>query len=430
MARFRGLLHHSEHAGAEGRNLAGRNSPLGQRYCCILRRHWPAHGSCARKGLLRVLTAAFLALGIACLLLLDPATRTACLSLLSHRRFALLCRPRRVSIAACSRRFCCRARPHGRMDLCDRRLDRLRNGNRHGSEPRPRSSRCLLPPRALPFSCRSSSRRPPAHVRELALTAFVLLAALLLDRILSALQRSPQLTQVDRGRQVYISEGCIHCHSQYVRPNSPDELMWGPVEIVAEIREQHPPLIGNRRQGPDLSQVGARRSALWLKAHFFNPAEVSGSSIMPSYGFLFRDERGNDLVAYLESLHGNDRRNIWPRRSFGNPQQPQLHRQAPLKGKGFSGATAPAATALTAPRAAPGNRALNNSRRIFPRDRTSTYRPKIPKSSAEFVSRKSLSSASPELICQDTNISPTRTLPPSVSGYRRSSRTQTKPVRT
>jgi cytochrome c oxidase cbb3-type subunit 2 len=79
--------------------------------------------------------------------------------------------------------------------------------------------------------------------------------------------------------------------------------MWGPVESVSQVHQQRPPLICNRRQGPDLSQVGGRRSALWLKMHLFNPREVSGSSIMPSYGFLFRNERGNDLVAYLESLH-------------------------------------------------------------------------------------------------------------------------------
>ena len=144
------------------------------------------------------------------------------------------------------------------------------------------------------------------RIRELALVVFVVLAALFFDRFLHAINAMPQLTQVERGRQVYISEGCIHCHSQYVRPNSPDVLMWGPVESIQELRSENPPLIGNRRQGPDLSEVGVRRSALWLKAHFYNPAEVSGSSIMPSYGFLFRDERGDDLVAYLESLHATD----------------------------------------------------------------------------------------------------------------------------
>jgi cytochrome c oxidase cbb3-type subunit 2 len=78
--------------------------------------------------------------------------------------------------------------------------------------------------------------------------------------------------------------------------------MWGPVESIQELRQQQPPLIGNRRQGPDLAEVGGRRSPLWLKAHFFSPAEVSGASIMPSFGFLFNDERGDDLVAYLGSL--------------------------------------------------------------------------------------------------------------------------------
>jgi len=107
----------------------------------------------------------------------------------------------------------------------------------------------------------------------------------------------------ERGRRVYIAEGCIACHSQYVRPGTPDVSMWGPVETVAELRSQHPPLIGNRRQGPDLSQVGGRRSPLWLKAHLVAPAEVSHASFMPSYATLFQSSsRGDDLVAYLASL--------------------------------------------------------------------------------------------------------------------------------
>jgi cbb3-type cytochrome c oxidase subunit II len=141
--------------------------------------------------------------------------------------------------------------------------------------------------------------------REIALTAMVLASAWLLSLAIGARGPIVPLSPVARGRQVYISEGCIHCHTQYVRPGSSDEILWGPLRSIAEVRQDRPPLIGNRRQGPDLSQVGVRRSALWLKMHFFNPAEVSGASIMPSYGFLFRDERGNDLVAYLMSLHGS-----------------------------------------------------------------------------------------------------------------------------
>ncbi len=142
--------------------------------------------------------------------------------------------------------------------------------------------------------------------RELTLTAVVLADAWLLNFATGHGRASEQLSQIDRGRQVYISEGCIHCHTEYVRPGTADVLMWGPTRPFSEIREDRPPLIGNRRQGPDLSQVGARRSELWLRMHFFNPAEVSGASIMPPYGFLFRDGRGNDLVAYLKSLGGSN----------------------------------------------------------------------------------------------------------------------------
>jgi cytochrome c oxidase cbb3-type subunit 2 len=130
--------------------------------------------------------------------------------------------------------------------------------------------------------------------------------ALVMVRLLPFHSSAGSLSPADRGRQVYISEGCINCHSQYVRPNTSDELLWGPVESLAEIHQQRPPLIGNRRQGPDLAQVGTRRSPLWLKAHLINPAEVSGRSIMPSYAFLFQDQRGDDLVAYLASLRSGD----------------------------------------------------------------------------------------------------------------------------
>ncbi len=140
------------------------------------------------------------------------------------------------------------------------------------------------------------------RVRELALVGAVLFVAFVLYRMQPPAPQASSLSPVDRGRLVYISEGCINCHSQYVRPNSTDVLMWGPVESLDSLHRERPPLIGNRRQGPDLSQVGVRRSPLWFKMHLFDPREVSGSSIMPAYTFLFQDERGNDLVAYLSSL--------------------------------------------------------------------------------------------------------------------------------
>ena len=110
---------------------------------------------------------------------------------------------------------------------------------------------------------------------------------------------SPELSAAERGRQVYVAEGCLHCHSQYSRPGSGDQAIWGPASVKEKTLNLQPVLIGNRRQGPDLTNIGARRSEAWLKAHFISPRVLSPDSSMPSYAHLFDDGRGNDLVAYL-----------------------------------------------------------------------------------------------------------------------------------
>jgi cytochrome c oxidase cbb3-type subunit 2 len=108
-----------------------------------------------------------------------------------------------------------------------------------------------------------------------------------------------------RGREVYLAEGCVHCHSQYVRPGTRDEIDWGPYRPVD--RSQRPVLVGNRRQGPDLENVGLRRAPVWQALHLVDPRALSPGSRMPSYAHLFRDGRGEDLVAYLSTLgHGGD----------------------------------------------------------------------------------------------------------------------------
>jgi cytochrome c oxidase cbb3-type subunit 2 len=113
---------------------------------------------------------------------------------------------------------------------------------------------------------------------------------------------------IARGREVYIAEGCIHCHSQYVRPAGRDVELWGPHRPFD--RAQRPMLLGNRRQGPDLATAGARRSAAWHRLHLLAPRALSPASRMPSYAHLFADGsgRGDDLVAYLASLGADDAR--------------------------------------------------------------------------------------------------------------------------
>jgi cytochrome c oxidase cbb3-type subunit 2 len=105
---------------------------------------------------------------------------------------------------------------------------------------------------------------------------------------------------------VYIAEGCIHCHSQYLRPGTLDIDRWGEAPPFAAAVAGTPPLLGNRRQGPDLATVGRRRTAEWNRLHLMNPRQISPGSRMPSYAHLFRrggrDSAGEALVAYLGSL--------------------------------------------------------------------------------------------------------------------------------
>jgi cytochrome c oxidase cbb3-type subunit 2 len=117
-----------------------------------------------------------------------------------------------------------------------------------------------------------------------------------------AIRQGGTAAAIRRGRQVYIAEGCIHCHSQYVRPVAHDPTWWGPVRPLD--RTEQPPLVGARRQGPDLLEIGNRRSAVWHEIHLRDPRALSPASRMPSYAYLFDGDgqRGRDLVTYLMSL--------------------------------------------------------------------------------------------------------------------------------
>jgi cytochrome c oxidase cbb3-type subunit 2 len=258
-----------------------------------------------RRGLSVVLATAVAALGFACLLLLDP-TRALTASFfypagVSLYSVALVAYPSFLSPAISTG---ARARQAGWIYAIAGWVGSalgIGMGQNLGHVP-PAFIIVAVLVVFVPVLLRLFLERP----RELVVVGLVLLSAFAVYRIQPSMPVAASQSAVDRGRQIYISEGCIHCHSQYVRPNTADVLMWGPEEKLADIHNQQPPLIGNRRQGPDLARVGGRRSELWLKMHLYAPREVSGSSIMPSFAFLFNDTRGNDLVAYLATLGTTD----------------------------------------------------------------------------------------------------------------------------
>ncbi|RME37335.1 MAG: cytochrome-c oxidase [Planctomycetota bacterium] len=111
------------------------------------------------------------------------------------------------------------------------------------------------------------------------------------------------------GRDIFVAEACWHCHSQQVRPVSNEDIRFGPVSHAREYHNvlQRPVLFGTRRVGPDLFREAARHSNDWHVAHFWNPRNVSPTSVMPRYPWFFDKEgypnkRGLAIITYVQWL--------------------------------------------------------------------------------------------------------------------------------
>lgn len=100
----------------------------------------------------------------------------------------------------------------------------------------------------------------------------------------------------EQGKQVYISMGCMYCHSQQVRRKgfgADFERGWGDRQTVARdyIRQERV-LLGTMRTGPDLMNIGQRNpSADWHHQHLYNPQTVSTGSTMPPFAFLYEKRK-------------------------------------------------------------------------------------------------------------------------------------------
>lgn len=99
------------------------------------------------------------------------------------------------------------------------------------------------------------------------------------------------------GRDIYIREGCVGCHSQMVRPFRAEALRYGHYSVAGETIYDHPFLWGSKRTGPDLARVGARYSDEWHRIHLDNPRDLVPESNMPAYPWLSKTVLDGDDVA-------------------------------------------------------------------------------------------------------------------------------------
>lgn len=108
-----------------------------------------------------------------------------------------------------------------------------------------------------------------------------------------------------KGKALFISNGCVACHTQQVRNVDMDKVWGTRPSIAADYADNHRPdiwrntatLMGTERTGPDLTNVGLRQPSLdWNLVHLYNPRIVVKESVMPAYPWLFitKQETGKE----------------------------------------------------------------------------------------------------------------------------------------
>jgi len=90
-----------------------------------------------------------------------------------------------------------------------------------------------------------------------------------------------------QGRDLYIREGCVSCHSQLVRPFRSETERYGEYSKAGEYVYDHPFLWGSKRTGPDLMREGMKYPNLWHYLHMQDPPTVSPGSLMPKFLWLY-----------------------------------------------------------------------------------------------------------------------------------------------
>lgn len=105
------------------------------------------------------------------------------------------------------------------------------------------------------------------------------------------------------GRDLYIREGCVGCHSQMIRPFRSEVERYGEFSKSGEFIYDRPFLWGSKRTGPDLHRIGGKYPDSWHYHHMLDPESMSPGSIMPPYPWMItRDLNTSNLEAKIRTL--------------------------------------------------------------------------------------------------------------------------------
>lgn len=99
------------------------------------------------------------------------------------------------------------------------------------------------------------------------------------------------------GRDIYIREGCVGCHSQMIRPFRSETERYGEYSKAGEFVYDHPFLWGSKRTGPDLHRIGGKYPDAWHYNHMDDPRLTSPGSLMPRYPWLLTQKLDTNALA-------------------------------------------------------------------------------------------------------------------------------------
>jgi cytochrome c oxidase cbb3-type subunit I/II len=121
---------------------------------------------------------------------------------------------------------------------------------------------------------------------------------LLIDNNVPKIESVQPYTPLElEGRDIYIREGCLGCHSQMIRPMRSETERYGEFSKSGEFIYDRPFLWGSKRTGPDLHRIGGKYPHSWHYNHFLEPESMSPGSIMPPYPWLFKQDINTDYTA-------------------------------------------------------------------------------------------------------------------------------------